>query len=68
MPSREPVFAELDALIAAGVARPARPRIALLTKTQAYKWRRRAHPRHYRQHIEKWQDRRAAYLREKGVA
>jgi hypothetical protein len=67
--SRSPVFAELDRLIAAGVTRPARARIPRIGATRAdlYNLRRQAHPRHYRQDAEPWQDRRAAYLAGKGL-
>jgi hypothetical protein len=34
-------------------------------RTELYKRRRRAHPRHFTQHIEPWQDRRSKYLEAK---
>lgn len=69
MPYRDPIFEELDRLIAAGVDLIAKPRIPRLgaIKVDLYTFRRQAHPHTYKQHAEPWQIRRNKYLAAKGL-
>jgi hypothetical protein len=59
---RDGRFQELDRLIGLGLADLPQPLIEHLSKTALYKYRRKAHPRTYKQHIEPWQVRREKYL------